>query len=210
VVLLGDSIFDNAAYTAGAPDVATHLRRVLPAPWQVSLLAEDGATIADLARQLRRVPAEATHLVISVGGNDALRNIDLLSLRVTSSSQALEAVANRVRVFDASYRNALTDALALRRTTTVCTVYNGALQEHATAARIALAVFNDAIIRAAIDFRIDVVELRAACTEPADYANPIEPSGQGGLKIAKALARAIGAVPASTPPARAWGGVEGL
>jgi hypothetical protein len=30
----------------------------------------------------------------------------------------------------------------------------------------------------------------------ADYANPIEPSGHGGLKIAQAIARATGTGPA--------------
>ncbi|HEX6372708.1 MAG TPA: hypothetical protein VF006_27555 [Longimicrobium sp.] len=30
VVLLGDSIFDNASYVAGGPDVVTHLRGELP------------------------------------------------------------------------------------------------------------------------------------------------------------------------------------
>jgi hypothetical protein len=29
IVLLGDSIFDNDAYTNGKPDVVTHLRRAL-------------------------------------------------------------------------------------------------------------------------------------------------------------------------------------
>jgi hypothetical protein len=34
VVLLGDSIFDNAAYTRGEPDVVGHLRDLLPSPWR--------------------------------------------------------------------------------------------------------------------------------------------------------------------------------
>jgi hypothetical protein len=37
------------------------------------------------------------------------------------------------------------------------------------------------------------IELRHVCTEPADYANPIEPSVRGGAKIARAIARAVGA-----------------
>ena len=31
VALLGDSIFDNGAYTSGGPDVVTQLRAILPA-----------------------------------------------------------------------------------------------------------------------------------------------------------------------------------
>jgi hypothetical protein len=42
VVLLGDSIFDNSRYTRGEPDVVTHLRGVLPAGAQATLLAVDG------------------------------------------------------------------------------------------------------------------------------------------------------------------------
>jgi hypothetical protein len=204
-VLLGDSIFDNGAYTSGAPDVVTHLRRLLPPDWKASLLAEDGATTAALARQLRQVPADASHLVVSIGGNDALQNIDLLTLPVTSSTEALEAFAARVGLFERAYRSAIGQTIALQRTTALCTVYNGALQEHAAAAHVALAIFNDAILRTAVDFRLDALELRSICTEPADYANPIEPSGHGGLKIANAVAVVIGALAASTRPASIWG-----
>src|SRR4051812_34711938 len=86
VVLLGDSIFDNAAYTRGEPDVVTHLRRLLPDDWEPPLCAVDGAPASGLARQLRGVPASATRLVVAIGGNDALGNIDLLSMRVSSSA----------------------------------------------------------------------------------------------------------------------------
>ena len=43
VVLLGDSIFDNARYVPGGPSVTDHLRRSLPREWQVTLLACDGS-----------------------------------------------------------------------------------------------------------------------------------------------------------------------
>ena len=88
VVLVGDSIFANAAYTRGGPDVITHLRRVPPLNWRGTLCAVDGATTRDLASQLTRVPSEASHLVVSIGGNDALHNSDLLSMRVDSTGGA--------------------------------------------------------------------------------------------------------------------------
>ena len=207
IVLLGDSIFDNAAYTRGAPDVATHLQRLLPSGWRATSLAVDGATTADLASQLRRVPADATQLAIAIGGNDALQNSDLLSLPVTSSAQALEVFAERVAAFDHAYRAAIRAAAALGRPTAVCTVYNGALEEdRARIARVALSVFNDVILRTAIDLHLDAIELRSLCTEPDDYANPIEPSGKGGLKIARAIARVAGAVAGASPPSRIWNG----
>jgi hypothetical protein len=36
-----------------------------------------------------------------------------------------------------------------------------------------------------------VIELRAVCSRPEDYANPIEPSSAGGEKIARAIARLV-------------------
>jgi len=56
--------------------------------------------------------------------------------------------------------------------------------------RVALMLFNDAILRTAFEIRAGVIDLRLVCGEPSDYANPIEPSGSGGLKIARAVARA--------------------
>src|SRR5687768_10210068 len=73
VVLLGDSIFDNASYVPGGPAVIDQLREGLPSDWRASMLAVDGAVTQGVASQLRRLPADATHLFVSVGGNDALR-----------------------------------------------------------------------------------------------------------------------------------------
>ena len=56
--------------------------------------------------------------------------------------------------------------------------------------------------------QVDALELRAICTDPADYANPIEPSGQGGLKIARAIARAVGANEPDGKPSRLWGNAQ--
>jgi hypothetical protein len=195
IVLLGDSIFDNRAYTGGAPDVVAHLRTLVPGDWEATLAAVDGATTGRLRAQLDRVPPAATHLVVAIGGNDALQNSDLLSTRVRSSAETLGLFAERLEAFEASYGAAIDAVLALRRPTTVCTIYNGALpSDQAAAARVGLMMFNDVIIRAAAVRRLDVIELRTICTEPGDYANPIEPSDQGGRKIARAIARAVGAI----------------
>ena len=72
IVLLGNSIFDNAAYVAGGPDVVRQLRDILPSGWRAALNARDGAVIADLPQQLQKLPGDASHLVVSVGGDDAL------------------------------------------------------------------------------------------------------------------------------------------
>ena len=92
IVLLGDSIFDNAAYVAGGPDVVRQLRDILPSGWRATLNARDGAVIADLPLQLQRLPTDATHLVVSIGGNDALGESGLLDRKVTSMVEALELI----------------------------------------------------------------------------------------------------------------------
>jgi hypothetical protein len=191
IALLGDSVFDNASYTAGAPDVITHVRAGLPNGWRASLFAVDGATTHDLASQIARVSADVTHVVVSIGGNDALLNADVLDSPVSSTSQALGIFGARQETFRASYGHALDAVLALGRDTTVCTIYEGNFDPpFAELARVALAFFNDVILRAAFERRIGVIDLRLVCTEPSDYANPIEPSGSGGAKIASAILKA--------------------
>ncbi len=195
VVLLGDSIFDNAAYVRGGPDVAAHLTALVPAGWRVTLAAVDGAVIADVPRQLARVPADATHLVVSAGGNDALRHADLLDRPARSSAEVLGALADAAEGFESRYRRLLAALGDTGRPATLCTIYNGNLAPPVRRlAAAALGVFNDVIQRLAAEHGRPVIELRRVCTEPADYANPIEPSVEGGAKIARAIARVVGAV----------------
>jgi hypothetical protein len=192
VALLGDSIFDNAAYVGGGADVVAHLRRLLPSGWSASLLAVDGAVIEGVARQLTRLPPDATHLVVSAGGNDALGHSDLLERRATSSPQVLGWLADAAEGFERRYRRMLDALLARRLPLTLCTIYNGTLGAPAhRLAATALAVFDDVIVRLATERSLPVIELRLICTESSDYANPIEPSVVGGAKIARAVARAI-------------------
>jgi hypothetical protein len=205
VVLLGDSIFDNGAYTAGQPAVIEHLQSHLGPAWRATLCAVDGARLADLPRQLSRVPASATHLSIAIGGNDALSNMDLLATPVPSTSAALSLFDRRASQFEAAYRDAIGRALALGKPLTLCTIYNGNLDAaQARLARIALMIFNDAILRVAFENSADVIDLRLVCSEPADYANPIEPSGSGGRKIARSIIAALGLAHGRTPASRVF------
>jgi hypothetical protein len=205
LVLLGDSVFDNAAYTGGEPDVISHLHRILPPKWKATLIAVDGASTAEIPSQILRIPRDATHVALSVGGNDALGHVDLLSRPVSSTAAALDLFDVRVRSFERAYRDALDALVAVGLPTVVCTIYNGALPDPAEAlrARVALTLFNDAILRAAWERGCSIIELRLVCTDLLDYANPIEPSGPGGAKISRALARVVGALSDPEPSAYA-------
>jgi hypothetical protein len=206
VALLGDSIFDNAAYTEGEPDVVSHLRMIVPDRCAFSLLARDGSTTGDLDRQLAALPSGVTRLVISIGGNDALLNADILGLPVSSTHDALLLFGERAIRFEQNYRSAILAAVQRVRRVTVCTIYNGNLpDDQAPTARVALMLFNDVILRVAFELSLDVIDLRLVCVQSSDYANPIEPSGQGGRKIAGAIARALGLLSETKPTSRVHG-----
>ncbi len=190
VVLLGDSVFDNAAYVAaGAPDVVRQVRQRLPHGSSATLAAVDGGRVRDVRGQLRRVPEDATHLVLSVGGNDALGRSDFLAAPARSAAEALSGLADIGEEFERGYLAMLAGVLARGLPTAICTIYyprfpDAALQKAAVAG---LSVFNDCIVRAAFSRGLPLLDLRLICMEERDYADPIEPSARGGEKIARAI-----------------------
>jgi lysophospholipase L1-like esterase len=189
LVLLGDSIFDNAAYTGGAPDVVHQVRDRLPDGWRATLGAVDGGTTGDVREQLRHLPTDATHLIVSAGGNDALGHIDFLGAPVGSTAEALLGLADIAAGFERKYHDMLAEVLAHDLPTAICTIYFPRFPD-ATLQRVAvtaLTVFNDCIIRAALVHRLPLLDLRFVCTEEGDYADPIEPSARGGEKISSAI-----------------------
>lgn len=189
IVLLGDSVFDNGVYVGNGPDVVRQLREILPAGWRVSMVAVDGAKIADVQAQLPELPADASHLAVSIGGNDALRDSDVLNEPVRSVTEALHKVAAVRDAFRTDYRAMLDAVLGRKLPLAVCTIYDprftDALQRRIGAT--ALAVLNDAITREAFARDVALIDLRVLCDNDEDFANPIEPSVQGGAKIARGI-----------------------
>jgi hypothetical protein len=205
IALLGDSILDNGAYTSGGPDVISQLTSMLPAGWRASLLAVDGAMMGGLAQQINDLPADVSHVVVSIGGNDVLQSLDVLRLKVKSSADALLGLGIRAQGFEQGYRAAIDLVRRLGQPTTICTIYNGNLSgQEGAAARVALTAFNDVILRVAFEWQVSVIDLRLVCTEPADYANPIEPSSRGGEKIARAIIRSLGLATPTADPSRVY------
>jgi hypothetical protein len=201
IVLLGDSTLDNRAYTFGDPDVVARLRTLLPAGWSATLLAVDGSMTEHVAAQVRQISAGATHLVLSVGGNDALAHADILEQRVSSAAQVLGRLADVAHQFERGYRAAVDATLQCGLPTILCTIYNGSFSDplFQRLASTALTVFNDAILRVAFERGLQVVDLRLVCAKPEDYVNSIEPSSLGGIRIARAIVRALGLTPPQTP-----------
>ncbi|HEY0045047.1 MAG TPA: GDSL-type esterase/lipase family protein [Allosphingosinicella sp.] len=200
VVLLGDSIFDNGAYVRGGPDVVDQVREVLPFGWKATLLAVDGATSRDVPRQVARMPSDATHLVLSVGGNDALGASHILGQSVARVADAVSLLETAQARFTGDYLKAAGAVLDLNLPTALCTIYDTPpSQPDQRIVRTALAVFNDVITRAAFSRGVPLIDLRLICDEDGDYANPIEPSVQGGAKMAAAIAEFVSGTNRATP-----------
>lgn len=192
LVLLGDSIFDNRAYVGDGQAVIDQVSHRRPQGWQASLLAVDGNTSDHIAQQLQRMPQDATHLVLSVGGNDALGCLPRLGAPAGNVIGALGSLAELLAPFRRSYMALMVDLLALDRPLMVCTVYDD-VPGLTNALKTALGLFNDVILREAIRCGVPVLDLRMICTEPGDYSakSPIEPSSKGGAKLADRLVKAV-------------------
>lgn len=188
VVLLGDSIFDNAVYVPGGTPVIDHLKSELPAGWKATLRAVDGDVINDVLNQTELLPDTVTHFVISVGGNDALQELGVISEPVNAIAEALYRFAEIRKVFRTRYREMLRHVMGFGLPVSVCTIYNN-VPGLGDIEKTALALYNETILSEASLHGLPVVDLRIICNDAQDYSDisPIEPSDAGGRKIAVAI-----------------------
>jgi hypothetical protein len=91
--------------------------------------------------------------------------------------------------------------------TAICIMFPPHYEEpvHQRAAATALAIFNDRIIHRAAEAQMAMVDLRAACTEPGDYANETQLSRDGLRKAARLIWRALQEISVHGPGARIHG-----
>jgi len=191
-VLLGDSIFDNAAYVPGKLPVIEQLRKNLPPGWKATLLAVDGDVTADVQHQIKKLPDDATHLIVSCGGNDAIGHASVLDQPAGSVAEVLEHFTSIRTSFQQTYRRMMETLLGLKRHLAVCTVYD-CIPGMEGNPMTALAMFNEIILREAFIAKVPVIDLRLICSEAADYSeiSAIEPSAAGGDKIVRAIVRLL-------------------
>jgi GDSL-like Lipase/Acylhydrolase family len=193
VVLLGDSIFDNKAYVGDGPDVVTQLAKTLPAGWTATLNAVDGSTTVTMKEQLDRLPKGATHLVVSTGGNDALGSKSVIEEPARSVGEALGKLARIRAEFDKTYLALLDALLAKKLPTVMCTIYDPRYdnQDEQRVASAGLTIFNDTITHEVFARGLPLIDLKLLFDDARDYANPIEPSVQGGAKLARVIAKIV-------------------
>ena len=191
IALLGDSVIDNKAYVGRGPDVAEQVRKLVPNEWKVTRLAIDGAVTSIIFSQLEDLPTDTTHIVISVGGNDALGEAEVLDAPAHSVAEVLQQLAQIQDRFREDYASML-DATAQRNLpTAVCTVYDPRYPDplRRRMGSLGLSVINDVVTREAFSRNLSLIDLRVMFDADEDFANPIEPSVQGGMKLARAIHR---------------------
>jgi lysophospholipase L1-like esterase len=206
IILAGDSVFDNRTYVeVGEPDVRDQLADLLDDGDKATLIAVDGDINNNVSKQLDNIPNDATHLFISIGGNDALMHIDAFTETVTTIGDALDSFNEMVQEFERNYIKMLTNVIKYGLKTTLCTIYNPCF-DHDNIDRIkymfppntnfkklqrrsttALPLFNNIIFQEAFNFGLPVMDLRLIFNDMADYSNPIEPSVVGGMKMARII-----------------------
>jgi lysophospholipase L1-like esterase len=153
----------------------------------------DGSTMADISSQLRQLSGRPDVAVLSVGGNDAVQHVAILSRPATSSAEALHQLLAIAEDFAARY-DAVARAVAKRADrVVVCTIYEAPLEPpmYAELARVPLSLLNDRIIRVGSQLGLDVLDLRTVCNDPRDFVLQIEPSARGAAKIAQAIAALV-------------------
>ena len=220
IILLGDSIIDNKSYVSSRElDVTEHLKELCIGDLNstVENYAVDGDTMDDLERgQLgSNNLSDASHIVVSIGGNDLLNNISFLQTTSELSKimgkgamigkwgvKELNPSRNKVfeetyfeiiKPFRKQYETIVANLANHRANLLLCTVYEGDLVDSDefsdvnNSSKTMVSIFNDIVYRIANKYGADVLELRDIFVRPEDYANPIEPSHIGGGKLAKAI-----------------------
>jgi hypothetical protein len=145
-----------------------------PKEWEVTRLAVDGAVSSGVLRQLDNLPASATHLVISAGGNDALGASSVLDATAQSVGEVLMKLAEVQDRFKEGYARMLDAAEIRKLPTAVCSVYDPRFPDPIRwrVSAIALSVINDVITREAFSRRFTLIDLRLMFADDRDFANP--------------------------------------
>jgi len=188
IVLLGDSTLDNARYLEpGEQSVEAQLeRRCKERGWGMTLLAQDGSTLDDVAcNQIPFIPDCATHIVLSASGNNLLALLNELAAANFSPSALWTAVKDGLREVANSYRRVLQAILACGCHVACCTVYRPNFNHIflRSLASMSLGMHNTRIREITMDLDVSVVDFASIFDSSEDFANPLELSTQGGAKV---------------------------
>jgi hypothetical protein len=194
IVLLGDSVLDNKAYVqANEPDVRAQLGSLLGDSHQLTRCAVDGSTTIDIVGQYDKIPKDATHLVVSIGGSDLVDQIVYVDAPANTMMESMIILSALSDQFRKQYHDTLQDILKRGLPTIICTMYNPRFDDDTMVAVLgtALQAFNDCIFQEVSKAGLPLIELRSICDSEEDFANSIELSAIGGQKVAGSIKRVL-------------------
>ena len=190
IVLLGDSIFDNAGYVGSGESVIEQLQTIISVDCNATLLAVDGDVTSDVHAQIKLLPLDTTHAFLSVGGNDALRIVNVLQQSSSTVGEAMEIFTEIRLDFQKRYSDLINQINQEVDKFIICTVHD-CVPDIEPRALTALSMFNEIILKEAFAINASVIDLRLLCNVKEDYStiSPIEPSGQGARKIVEQIVK---------------------
>ena len=199
IALLGDSTIDNGNWVEpGQPCVTDQISKL--SGFKTTCAAKDGALMAAIADQALAVPSSATHVVVSVGGNNGISAVNLLKQPVANAEEAILRLHKFAVSFEAELEQTiqnLVEQIGSGMPLVVCSVYNpcfgplGVTTVDQNTANVCVTLLSDACLRVATRFGLPVIDLRRVLTSAGDFANPIEPSAAGGQKMAEVIVSVV-------------------
>lgn len=177
VILLGDSVLNNANYVQSGDSVYDKLKQKLS---NVLNLAKDGATIVDLYSQLDNVSVDlnkqSTYIFVSAGGNDILNK----NIRNTNDIKHLfDTYFNFIKSLKAKMNNISINVLNLYVPS------NPSYNDY----RQSIEQWNKLISDNSdnIGLTYNVLDIYSLMNSPDDFVYDIEPSDTASAKIANLI-----------------------
>jgi lysophospholipase L1-like esterase len=178
VILMGDSVLNNANYVPSGKSVYDRLKTKLS---KVINVAKDGATINDLYGQLDKIPVDLnksdTYIFISAGGND------ILNKRTELSSNDIRRLFDMYMEFLKALRTKLGSV-----NVNIINLYlptNPRYQSYKTSVEQWNKLINESSNK--VGEMYNIVDLYALLTSPNDFVYDIEPSESSSDKISSLI-----------------------
>ena len=179
VLLLGDSVLKNDTYVDKGYSITDQLRNYV----DVNIVAQDGAKILDISRQLQsyQLQPTANKIVISIGGNNILEEIPFYNE---------EHIDN---LFD-EYKNTILhikNVLQIRSSNIIlCNIYYPPSYMYRKYDKT-ITKWNKLLDAFAKQHSFKILNIANIMNEQEDFTHEIEPSRIGGNKIVQALKQVI-------------------
>lgn len=198
IILLGDSILDNANYvkfnTISDLCVTEQFQDTIAKKnleYKVSNLAIDGYTTDDILdnKIINKIPKNATYILLSIGGNDGLMSLnELNNPKMLLPWNFINLLLQTKNKFKIKYNTILKNINKLHpNCKIICMTIYYPIFYHSILlqiiSNIGVNIMSNVIINETSKYNIPIIDIRKVFDKWQDYANSIEPGIPGGDKI---------------------------